>query len=166
MPFPLSSGHKALRSGRLSIPGRVYLLTTVTRGRQRLFVDPACVREASRVIDAAPTWGNAQLLAWVLMPDHWHGALLLGKEPLGRVMNRFKANVSRALRDAGICQSPPWARGFHDHALRKQEDLKATSEYIIANPLRAGLVDNVLDYPYWNAAWLPTLSEPARGRCS
>jgi putative transposase len=91
------------------------------------------------------------------MPDHWHGLLLLGEEPLGRVMNRFKGNVSRALRDAGMGQSPPWERGFHDHELRKKEDMKSASDYIIANPLRAGLVANLLDYPYWNTAWVPAL---------
>ena len=47
-----------------------------------------------------------------------------------------------------------WAPGFHDHALRREEDVKCTALYIVGNPLRAGLVERVADYRYWNADWL------------
>ena len=42
----------------------------------------------------------------------------------------------------------------YDHALRKDEDVKKIARYIIANPLRAGLVEKIEDYPYWDAVWL------------
>jgi len=47
-----------------------------------------------------------------------------------------------------------WQDGFHDHALRREEDLKEVARYIIANPVRAGLVTRVGDYPLWDACWL------------
>ena len=47
-----------------------------------------------------------------------------------------------------------WQTGFHDHALRREEDLAATARYLIANPLRAGLVQRVGDYPFWDAVWV------------
>lgn len=47
-----------------------------------------------------------------------------------------------------------WQRGFHDRALRQEEDLIATARYVVANPLRAGLVDRIGDYPWWDAVWL------------
>ena len=28
------------------------------------------------------------------------------------------------------------------------------ARYIVANPLRAGLVTKIGDYPFWNAVWL------------
>jgi len=28
------------------------------------------------------------------------------------------------------------------------------ARYIVANPIRAGLVDNIGQYPYWDAVWL------------
>jgi hypothetical protein len=49
---------------------------------------------------------------------------------------------------------PVWQRGYHDHALRHDEDLKAMSRYVIANPIRAGLVSSVGDYPHWDAVWV------------
>ncbi|MFB6261862.1 MAG: transposase, partial [Thiohalorhabdaceae bacterium] len=50
--------------------------------------------------------------------------------------------------------SPVWQPGFHDRAIRREEDLEAVARYVVANPLRAGLVDRIADYPHWDAAWL------------
>ena len=47
-----------------------------------------------------------------------------------------------------------WQEGFHDHALRKEEDLVKLARYIVANPLRAGIVSKIADYPLWDAVWL------------
>jgi hypothetical protein len=47
-----------------------------------------------------------------------------------------------------------WQDGFHDHGIRREEDLRKVARYIVGNPLRAGLVDNILNYPYWDAVWL------------
>jgi len=154
MPAYPAIGRRALRRGRVSVPGQMYLLTTVTHHREQFFADTACARTASRVIDAASTWADSRLLAWVLMPDHWHGLLQLGDEPLGRVMNRFKACASRALHASCGLDGPPWDRSFHDRALRVEEDVMAVARYVVANPVRAGLADSVLAYPYWNAVWL------------
>ena len=32
-----------------------------------------------------------------------------------------------------------WLRGFHDHALRREEDLLGVARYVVANPVRADL---------------------------
>jgi hypothetical protein len=47
-----------------------------------------------------------------------------------------------------------WQRGFFDRAIRKDDDLLGIARYIVANPLRAGIVDSVGDYPLWDAMWL------------
>jgi REP element-mobilizing transposase RayT len=95
------------------------------------------------------------LLAWVLMPDHWHGIFSLGEgQSLSRLVNRLKANSSRAVRrDCGVAEKV-WADGFHDHALRSDDDLVDVARYVVLNPFRAGLVRRIGDYPYWNAIWL------------
>ncbi len=99
-------------------------------------------------------WGDARPLCWVLMPDHWHGLVELGeRDDLALVMNRFKSVTSKRLRRAKP-NLRIWARGFHDHALRRDEDIRAAARYIIANPLRAKLADRACDYPYRDCAWL------------
>jgi hypothetical protein len=38
--------------------------------------------------------------------------------------------------------------------LRRQDDVRAVARYIVANPLRAGLVRDIGDYSHWDAVWL------------
>jgi REP element-mobilizing transposase RayT len=131
----------------------MYLVTTVTAYRRPLFSDIDLAREVCRCIHDPNSWGDAALLCWVLMPDHWHGLVQLGaKDSLATVMNRFKAAVTRRLHFTQTISV--WDRGYHDRALRHEDDVKAVARYMVANPLRAGLVDSVLDYPYWNCVWL------------
>ena len=47
-----------------------------------------------------------------------------------------------------------WQESFYDHALRKEESLRRVAGYIWDNPVRAGLVEDPLDYPWsGSAAW-------------
>ena len=151
-----NKGHRALRRGRWSQAGQVYLVTATTCRRKRVFesFDRACA--ASRAMHAFDMSGDATLLAWVLMPDHAHWLLQLGcTGTLSEAINRLKAtsarNANRAHASAGTAV---WARGFHDRALRRDEDLHDAARYIIANPVRAGLVARARDYPFWNCVYL------------
>ncbi|EKF73263.1 hypothetical protein A11A3_14627 [Alcanivorax hongdengensis A-11-3] len=83
------------------------------------------------------------------MPDHVHWLFSLGERySLSHTVMMLK---SRVVRRMGLSV---WQRGFHDHALREEESVIEVARYIVANPLRAGLVSRLADYPYWNAAWL------------
>ncbi len=62
--------------------------------------------------------------------------------------------VSSSIKRSTGRRSPVWQKAFQDRALRKDDDIKVAARYIVANPLRAGLVDRIGDYPYWNAVWL------------
>ncbi|SFW55284.1 REP-associated tyrosine transposase [Luteibacter sp. UNCMF366Tsu5.1] len=150
----LTENSHRLRAGRVSEPGRVYFVTAVTWNRTPLFRNVHHARVASRICHRSSTWPHATCLAWVLMPDHWHGLIKLGDEDLHRVVGRYKAAVSRVIKRASERESPVWQRTFHDRALRREDDIKAAARYLIANPLRAGLVERIGDYPYWNAVWL------------
>ena len=95
------------------------------------------------------------MLAWVLMPDHAHWLLQLGQaKPLSKTVESLKAFSARAANSARGSRGPVWARGFHDRAMRCEDDLRTAARYVIANPLRAGLVRSLGDYPYWNAIYL------------
>ena len=100
---------------------------------------------------------DASMLAWVLMPDHVHWLVQLGaNRSLPALVRALKAASTSRIRKQLQVTGPLWERAYHDHALRRDEDLRAAARYIIANPLRARLVKRIGDYPYWNAIWLPT----------
>ena len=88
------------------------------------------------------------------MPDHIHWLIELKKGTLENVMQRFKSRSARAVNQARGSSGRLWQTGFHDRALRREENVLAVARYIIANPLRAGLVERVRDYPHWDAVWL------------
>ena len=94
-------------------------------------------------------------MAWVVMPDHFHGLLLVGDSaPLSQVMRSFKGRVAVEVNRLFARAGPLWQTAFHDHAMRREEDLEEMARYIVANPVRAGLVKKIGDYPFWNAEWL------------
>nr|WP_305800402.1 hypothetical protein [Thiolapillus sp.] len=47
-----------------------------------------------------------------------------------------------------------WQPAYYDHALRKEDNHKEIARYIVANPLRGGLVKSLGDYPHWDSIWL------------
>jgi putative transposase len=44
-----------------------------------------------------------------------------------------------------------WQDGYYDHVLRDQEKTERVIFYVITNPLRSHLVENLLDYPFWGS---------------
>ena len=143
-----------LRRGRCSEPGRVYLLTSTTDQRRPLFHDFHAARLVIRQFRQADQEHHCQTLAWVVMPDHVHWLIMLKEVTLGALMRRFKSRSSHALRKAGAHAAPIWQDGYHDRALRREEDVVKAARYIICNPVRAGLVSRVGDYPHWDAVWV------------
>ena len=89
-------------------------------------------------------------LAFVVMPDHLHWLVVLqdGCE-LAALMHSLKSYSAHKLGGGDV-----WQEGFHDRALRKEEGIREAARYIIMNPLRAGLVEHLGDYPHWDAVWI------------
>jgi REP element-mobilizing transposase RayT len=149
----LSASHR-LRLGRFDEPNRIYLLTTNTLGRKPVFNDVALGRLVVAQFRAAQDQGCANSLAWVVMPDHFHWLIELQRGSLSGLMQRTK---SLSTKSVNLCTGRKvglWQQGFHDRALRREEDLVKLARYIVANPLRAGLVELLGDYPLWDAIWV------------
>ena len=145
----------ALRRGRHSQPGLMYLVTTVVRQRQPVFADFVLARLVIGQLRHTDALGRSRTLAFVLMPDHLHWLMQLQQGTLSRVVGDLKANAAKVVQRAtGHAGQPLWQHGFHDHALRRDEDLAAVARYVVRNPVRAGLVRRVGDYPHWDAIWV------------
>ena len=137
-----------LRAGRWSAKGQVYMVTTVTRGRARIFADFDIARMLIGILRDDAARGSHETLAFVLMPDHLHWLLQLQSGTLASLVGRVKSLSAKQIGRS------VWQDGFHDRALRREEDLQAAARYIVANPVRAGLVERVGQYPHWDAVWL------------
>ncbi|TDV54562.1 REP element-mobilizing transposase RayT [Pseudomonas graminis] len=102
----------------------------------------------------AQAQGLVNSLAWVVMPDHFHWLVELGECELEILVLGVKSHTARNVNKSLDRSGRFWQRGFHDRAIRYEEDLQSVARYIIANPIRAGLVSRVQDYPLWDAIWV------------
>jgi len=155
MTTHLRPGEKSLRKGRVSIPGQIYFITIVSHDRKRIFANWECALGAANILTEARLWRNSKLLCWVLMPDHWHGLIQLAdEESLSKLMQRIKTVSAKEINVIRKSNQSVWQKCFFDHGLRSEEDIRSVAEYIIANPIRAGLVADIGLYPFWDAYWL------------
>ena len=125
-----------------------YFLTFCTRNRNRAFLESATVDLVIAQFHRTANSHGFSFLAYCLMPDHAH-ALVEGVTPTADL----KIFVKSAKESSGRAYSRRfgrslWQEGYYEHVLRAEEDGRAVARYILENPLRAGLVANVLDYPY------------------
>jgi len=141
-----------LRRGRYSETGRIYLVTATTHRRQPIFRD---VRAGRALVQALRDEQRASTLCYVIMPDHMHWLMqLTWVEPLNSVVGRVKSRGARLINESLGRRGRLWQDGFQDRALRQEEDLVSVARYVVANPLRAGLVSSIREYPLWDAIWL------------
>ena len=144
--------YASLLRGRVSLPGHYYSITTTTQGRRPVFTELSPARVVVNAIRMLDAGRHSETMALVVMPDHVHWLFRLGLFlSLSEVVRRFKG---RCARELPMCSNagPVWQSGFHDHALRSDESLARAAKYIIQNPVRAGLVSSVGDYPFWYSA--------------
>jgi len=138
-----------LRLGRVSLPNNIHSITTVTAGRMPLFSNRKNAEQAIEAFRHCELSGVAHSLAWVVMPDHLHWLLQLQSGSLGGCLQRLKSRSGRAIGGAGSI----WQSGYHDHAIRRDESLRGVADYLMHNPVRAGLCERPQDYPYAWCRW-------------
>ena len=141
-----------LRKGRMSLLNHIYLIITTTNGRREIFSNLYCARIVVCTLMSERNHGVP--LSYVVMPDHLHWIVqLISDKPLQSTVQSVKSvsshRINKFLRHKGSI----WEPGFHDHALRREEDVRRVATYVVNNPVRAGLVEDIRNYPHWDMIW-------------
>jgi REP element-mobilizing transposase RayT len=96
-----------------------------------------------------------ELDAFVVMPNHVHGIILVGAQfiappdvlgkskqgvmnhapTLGEMVRAYKAASTRLIREADIPHFA-WQRNYYEHVVRSEESLNRIRQYIFDNPAR------------------------------
>lgn len=91
---------------------------------------------------------NIELLAFLLMPNHFH---LIARSPesnLSEAMNYFMRETSKAIgRSAGRINQIYGAR-YHRSEIDSYRYFTTAYKYLYRNPVRSGLCNQVEEYPY------------------
>lgn len=144
-----------LKKGRYSQANGEYFITFNSQNKFPFFLEfnlahLFCAQIARNEAKFGCIW-----LTWVLMPDHFHGLLRLGLQfSLSEVIASLKGASAHSINLYLQRNGQVWQPSFYDHALRQEEDRKSIARYIIANPLRRGLVKKVENYSFWNSVYL------------
>jgi REP element-mobilizing transposase RayT len=95
-----------------------------------------------RYITGIVTAQKHKLIAINNMPDHLHMLAQFGPDfGMRKVIRNWKRYTAS---HAGV----RWQRDFFDHRLRRDESFDEKAAYILQNPVRAGLVRKIDDWPY------------------
>jgi putative transposase len=130
------------------------------RGAQRYFLTFCCADRQARFSDEAPvtlvleqflragTAAGCAISAYVFMPDHAH-LLIEGAcaDADGRQFFRLAKQLS-GYRYQRAFGRRLWQRYAYEHLIRNDFATLSVMRYIVENPVRAGLVAQVDDYPF------------------
>ena len=142
------NGSAALRKGRISQKGYLYHVTLPVENREFVFLDFSNAQLLKQCLKNSDDNGHTETYCFCIMPDHLHWMFQLKSASLSKVIAMVKSEYSRFTR------TKIWQDGYHDHVIRSDESLINIARYIVRNPLRAGLVSKVGDYPHWDSSWL------------
>jgi len=125
-----------------------YFLTFCTYSRRRVFVTRERVDVVLLQIERSADEEQFAIIADVFMPDHLH--LLIEGQAEYSDCRRF---IKRAKQFSGYHYARSfghrlWQRYGFERVLRDDEATLVVAKYILENPLRAGLVRCVQDYPF------------------
>lgn len=142
--------HKRIRlaAHAYAVEGAICSVTIGLRDRAPRFADARFAAAAVEVLGERAAQMGVQVFAYCFMPDHVH--LLLAPSVRCDVITfvgQFKNLAQRRFWELGG-RGTIWQKSFWDHFLRAEEDLVVAVEYILNNPVRAGLVEHWRDYRF------------------
>jgi len=127
-----------------------YFITVCTHNRIVLFgeVIDDDVRLNEFGILVKQTWdslpmhyGGIDLDAFIIMPNHVHGIIILADEPETRrgireIVRGFKTFSARRVNERAGKRGALWQRGYYEYVIRNEKALNRIRDYIANNPAR------------------------------
>ncbi len=127
---------------------RTVAFTICVAERARLFTNPVPVQTGVQFLTELSTRHKCTVPVYCFMPDHVH-FMVRGSEASSRpleVARGWKNRLGSWLAHHGYAER--LQPGFYDHVIRQSEDWRNQALYIAMNPVRAGLIDNLYDFPF------------------
>ena len=142
-------------TGSVSLSPHYYFITTVTADRTPVFTDLYLVRQVVNCMREYHDNAWLHSAAWVFMPNHLHWLFQLEEsQSLQDVIGKFKGKSARLANRHLKRHGSFWQAAFYEHVLEEREEMRKFADFMLANPLRAGLAQRLEDYAHWDACWL------------
>ena len=136
------------RLERLFFSSPVYFITFCAKDR-KLILDSQKFHQSFVEFSVNASTKHFFVGRYLIMPDHVHFFLSVSTESifLSVWIKSLKNFLSKSLKVQGI-PPPHWQKGFFDHVMRTEESYSEKWNYVILNPVRAGLSESPSDWPY------------------
>jgi len=141
---------------RVLQPGGTFFFTVTLRDRRSMLLT-AHIDDLRKAFADVQSKKPFKIDAIVIMPDHLHCLWTLPSDDTdysGRwrsIKSRFVQILRKTGDDVNFNakgEADIWQRRFWEHAIRDEKDLEAHINYIHINPVKHGLVENVIDWPW------------------
>jgi putative transposase len=129
---------------RNKVYGGTYFFTVVTKERIKFFLDHENAETLYKAIKRVQKRKPFELLAYCIMPDHWHLLLSLPEEDdsFSQKIREIKRLTTYTLRKSmGISDLIIWQDRFWEHSIRDENDLTNCFNYTHYNPVHHQLVE-------------------------
>ncbi len=134
------------RRPRILIEGGVYhVYNRFARGESVLANPEEAIAFVELLRDAKQRDGLT-ILAWAVLSNHFHLAVRTSAIPLSRTMKHLQGTYSRTFNRRWRRSGPLWQSRYQARLVEDQQYLDQVIIYIHLNPVRAGLVDDSVDY--------------------
>ncbi len=148
-----------------------YFITICTKNKQNFFgeikEDQIILNDYGEIIKRRWLWladnfDYVELDEFVVMPNHFHGILIINDKnirrggsrpartenlqkikPLSELIGDFKSTSSKLIHQALLPQFS-WHRSFYDHIIRDEKKLNIIREYILNNPIKLAIYKGLL----------------------
>jgi putative transposase len=125
--------------------GKPYFITNITYQRKPIIIDN--IDLLWRAVENVKLKRNFKLLAWVILPDHFHFLIDSKNDPISATIHDFKLSFSSHYRKRQCIHSGKvWQLRFWDHIIRDECDYNRHLDYIHYNPVKHGFVKRPFDY--------------------
>jgi putative transposase len=133
---------------------RVFFVTTKTSMGRRLLQSERSATLLIDVLRSNVAAGKFQLHEFVIMPDHLHLLMTLPLDmTIEKAMQLIKGGFSYRLKKEFGYQGEVWQRGFSEARITDGQSFMQHREYIVQNPVKAGLVETPSNTPTATLTW-------------
>ena len=147
---------------RACLAGGTYFFTVVTYNRKPLFNCELARRVLHRAIVDVRERNYFRIEALCLLPDHLHTIWRLPEKDSAypQRWNQIKGIFTKQFRDSSLKdentsgsrlkkgEGTIWQRRYWEHLIRDEHDYSNHVDYIHYNPVKHGLVEQVVDWPW------------------
>src|SRR5579864_3129721 len=145
------------RTARASVGDVCYHVLNRGNGRSRVFRKDGDYRAFVRLLQAAGERVPMRLLAYCLMPNHFHLLVWPRKDrALSRWMQWLLTAHVRRYHRHYHSSGHVWQGRFKAFPIEQDEHLLTVLRYVERNPLRASLVERAESWPWSSLAWRPS----------